>query len=492
VGARTGAEFLAGLQKTPRQLFMNGECIEDVTADPRLAGGAQMLAAVFDRQHAFPDDCLIPDPVTGESINVSHMLPRSVDDLRHRNRGLSRLSEMSAGMMGRTPDYMNIKFAAFAARARDWSRAAGSNEQGAEHLIEYQKKLARDDIALTHTIIQPTINKATDPVIVGNKVTIHKVADTADGIVVRGARILGTLAPYADDLAVYPALPIPEGADDYAVAFSIPVDTPGLTFLCRDSATVPSHPFDRPLSSRFDEQDAFVMFDDVEIPADRLFIDGTPGSVDAYNSFVGPHYVANMTTQATIRALNKLEFSYGLATMMAETIGDASPATSEMLGELLSYVEVTRSAVLVAADHGWADDNGVWFCELRALTPMRSLLALWFPRVNEIITLIGSHNLLATPTRADLDNEHMRSLVDEFLHGANGIDAEQRAAVFRLAWDYVGSALGGRNVLYERFYLASAARNRVMAHQSNRDRSRAYELVEMILSAGRSTSGGAS
>ena len=101
MGARTGAEYVAGLRKTPRQLFMNGECIEDVTADPRLAGGAQMLAAVFDRQHAFPDDCLIPDPETGEPINVSHMLPRSVDDLRHRNRGLSRLSEMSAGMMGR-------------------------------------------------------------------------------------------------------------------------------------------------------------------------------------------------------------------------------------------------------------------------------------------------------------------------------------------------------------------------------------------------------
>ena len=77
MGARTGAEYVAGLRKTPRQLFMNGECIEDVTADPRLAGGAQMLAAVFDRQHAFPDDCLIPDPETGEPINVSHMLPRA-------------------------------------------------------------------------------------------------------------------------------------------------------------------------------------------------------------------------------------------------------------------------------------------------------------------------------------------------------------------------------------------------------------------------------
>ena len=91
MAARTGAEFLAGLKKTPRELYMNGERIEDVTEDPRLAGGARMIAAVFDRQHAFPDDCLIPDPETGELVNISHMMPRSIDDLRHRNRGLSRI-----------------------------------------------------------------------------------------------------------------------------------------------------------------------------------------------------------------------------------------------------------------------------------------------------------------------------------------------------------------------------------------------------------------
>jgi aromatic ring hydroxylase len=117
------------------------------------------------------------------------------------------------------------------------------------------------------------------------------------------------------------------------------------------------------------------------------------------------------------------------------------------------------------------------------------LLATWFPRVNEIITLIGSHNLLATPTRAQLDDATLRPLIDEFLGGANDVDAERRAALFRLAWDFVGSGLGGRNALYERFYLTSASRNRRNTHLNHVDRTRAYELVEMILAAGRSRSG---
>jgi aromatic ring hydroxylase len=170
---------------------------------------------------------------------------------------------------------------------------------------------------------------------------------------------------------------------------------------------------------------------------------------------------------------------------MAEAINDQSPATQEMLGELLGYVEVTRSAVLLSAEHGCHVADGVWFPDPRPLQPMRALLATWFPRVSEIITLIGSHNLLATPSRRQLDDPELRPLLDEFLHGANGIGAEERAALFRLAWDFVGSGLGGRNVLYERFYLTSATRNRIRAHVSNLDRRRANALVDHILSLGR-------
>jgi 4-hydroxyphenylacetate 3-monooxygenase oxygenase component len=486
MSARAGKQFLDRLRRTKRALWVEGERVDDVTTHPALAGAAQTLAGVFDRQHAFPDECLVSDPETGEPINVGHMIPRSVDDLKRRNRGLARIAEATVGLMGRTPDYMSVKFASFASRWTDWLGADEKNAAGAHNLVRFQKRIAREDVSLTHTIIHPTIDKATDTQILGNRVPVHKVGETAGGIVVRGARILATLAPFADEIAVYPAHPLPAGAEAYALAFSIPVETPGLTFLCRDSAAAPgADPFDRPLSARFDEQDAFVIFDDVEIPRECLFLDG---HVDLYNTVGTTGLRDNLTNQTTIRALTKLEFAYGLGCRMAETIGDASAATQEMLGELLDYVEVTRNAVLISAEHGRDIGNGVFFPEGRALNPMRSLLATWFPRVNEIIMLIGSHNLLATPTRRQLDDPHLRPLLDEFLHGAKGGGTEERAALFRLAWDFVGSSLAGRNVLYERFYLTSAARNRIINHLRCVDRSRAYALVDGILEAGRKAS----
>ncbi|MFO1159375.1 MAG: 4-hydroxyphenylacetate 3-hydroxylase N-terminal domain-containing protein [Reyranellaceae bacterium] len=480
MGARTGSQFLEGLRKTRREIWVDGERIDDVTAHPKLRGAAEGLAAIFDRQHAYAHECLFADPETGEPTNVSHMIPRSKDDLRRRHAGLVRLSEGSMGIMGRTPDYMNMKFAGFASAPRVWAGADGRNARGADNIVNYQRHLARADVSLTHTIIQPTIDKRTDGRVVGNKVTIRKVGETADGIIVRGARVLATLAPYADEQTVYPGLPLPAEATDYALAFAIPLDTPGLKFLCRDSASAPSaDPFDKPLSAHFDEQDAFCIFDDVLVPWDRLFIDG---DVAIYNGLRDTHYAINMVTQATIRALTKLEFAYGLATRMAELIGDHAPATIEMLGELACYVRLTANALELSLEQAWERADGVWFPNGATLEPMRAMLAIWMPRVAEIITLIGSHNLLTTPSRAQLDDPALRPLIDEMLHGADGAPADERAAVFRLAWDFVGSSLGGRGFLYERFYLTSATRNKQMLHQRLFDRTRSQALLEDMLS----------
>ncbi len=486
MGARTGEEFLKGLKARKREVWLGDERVDDVVDHPAFSGAAHQLASVFDRQHEYPDDCLMPDPETGELINVSHMIPRSKEDLKRRHKGLVRIAEASVGLMGRTPDYMNVTFAGFAGERAAWLGADGRNEEGHDNLIAFQKQLAREDISLTHTLVHPTIDRATDQVFEGNPVPLHKVGDTEHGIVVRGGRILATLAPFSDEIAVYPGHPLPPGAPpQFALSFSIPMDTPGLIFLCRDSASRPdTNLFDHPLSMRFDEQDAFVIFDNVEVPRERVFIDSHP---DIYSSVMLPTaWWANIMQQTTLRALTKLEFAYGLATRMAEAVNDVTPGTIEMLGELNGYVEVTRSAVLLAEEHAYDRGEGVWFPDGRPLHPMRAMLATWFPRVNDILITIGSHNLLATPSRAMLADGRLRPLIDEFLHGANGVDAEERAALYRLAWDFVGSNLGARNDLYERNYLASARTNRTGAHMFYADRVRPAALVDAMLAAGRS------
>jgi 4-hydroxyphenylacetate 3-monooxygenase len=473
MGARTGKEFLAGL-RTPREIWVGEDKVDDVVSHPAFAGAARTMAEIFDLQHEAASVCLTPDRETGEPINVSHLIPRSRQDLELRHRGLKHTAEYTVGLMGRTPDYMNVTFAGFAGRADEW--AGNGNERGAANLVAYQKSLARNDISLTHTIVHPTIDKTLGDSSAAD-VALHKVRDTDHGIVVRGARILATLAPFADELAVYPGHPLPAGADRYALSFCIPMGTPGLKFLCRDSCSTPGTRFDRPLSSRFDEQDAFVIFDDVEVPRDRLFIDA---NWNTYNTVMTTGWYPNIMQQTMIRAQTKLEFAYGLGVRMAEAINDTSPATAQMLGEIWTYAEFARAAVHSAETAAFEYGNGVWFPNGGPLTALRAALPSWFPRVAEILTLIGSHNLLATPTENDFEDPRLRDLIGRYLRGANDITARERAGIFRLAWDFVGSALAGRNLLYERFYLASGARNYQLAHILA-PKDRANRLVDQLL-----------
>jgi 4-hydroxyphenylacetate 3-monooxygenase len=138
--------------------------------------------------------------------------------------------------------------------------------------------------------------------------------------------------------------------------------------------------------------------------------------------------------------------------------------------------------------------NGVWFPNGGPLAALRASLPGWFPRVDEIIKLIGSHNLLATPSENQFNDPALRDLVNQFLRGANDISARERSRIFRLAWDFVGTALAGRNELYERFYLASGARNYALAH-TLAPRERGRRLVNQVLGLvplgrGADTSGG--
>ena len=290
MAARTGAEYVDGLRGDGREVWIGAERVPDVTGHPAFKGSLQGIAGFFEWQHLHAADCIIADPLTNESTGISHLIPRSADDLSRRHRGLERLARYSMGMLGRTPDYVNLTFAGFAGQPSLWS--ANGNAEGAENIAAFQREIAESDPALTHTIIHPTVDGRIAPYEgVNGEVALRKVGETGEGIVVRGARILATLGPFADEIAVYPGRPIPKDRPDIALVFSIPLSTPGLKIICRDHYGVDADPFDKPFSSRFDEQDAFVVFDDVVIPRHRVFLDGDPAT---YNAVMARGWTGNV------------------------------------------------------------------------------------------------------------------------------------------------------------------------------------------------------
>ncbi len=476
-GARTGEQFLQGLRGDGRELWLDGERVEDSTTHAKLAGAARSLARVFDLQHEQPEIFLMTSPHTGQSVNVTHIQPRSRADLERRRIASRGMAEETAGMMGRTPDYLNYTFACFAARSDVWAR--NGNERGARNLVDYQALIRDRDLCLTHTLVNPQVDRSQPEAEQAlGEVSLHKVGETKDGIVVRGARMLATLAPFSDELAVYPGSDLRVQDKRYAICFAIPVATPGLRFLCRDSFSLQRDAWDAPLSTRFDEMDAVAIFDDVVVPWDRVFLDGDPELHSEVITDTG--WRAHITHQAMTRAWTKLEFAFGLAHTLAEMTGvNAFDHVQEKIGELWSMTEMTRAGVIAAeAGSHRAEASDDWVPDQRSLVALRGLVPKWMPRALELIQLVGGGGFMATPSRADWDGPRHDDIVKYFQ--ARNAGAERKIRAFRLAWDFVGSALGGRGELYERFYLQDAFRMTALAYLLA-DKEQATALVERFL-----------
>ncbi len=203
------------------------------------------------------------------------------------------------GFMGRSPDFMNQFVTGWHLMADRFARAGARFGVNATRYYEYVRER---DLFLTHMLINPQIDRSKtsaqqeDPYF-----HLGRVRETPDGIVVRGAKMLGTMAPITEEVAVIPFGGVAPGDDAYALAFGIPSSTPGLTFICRETVSpLPRSRFDHPLSSRFEEMDCIAVFEDVLVPWDRVMVDGSPGSAEVINT-LGADYGALLNVQ-TARA----------------------------------------------------------------------------------------------------------------------------------------------------------------------------------------------
>jgi 4-hydroxyphenylacetate 3-monooxygenase len=478
MGARTGKEYIEGL-RDDREVWIDGERVDDVTTHPAFVEGIRSIAHLYDLQHDpdLHDRLTYRDPDTGEVVGMSFLVARSAGDVARRGAAFAVWAEATGGLMGRSPDFLNSAVTAFGS-APDFF--AQDEPRYGENIAAYYEHCRRHDVCLTHTITDPQIDRSRGPSEQDDPHTVLSlVGESADGIVVRGAKLLATLGPYSDELVVYPLLPLAAEDAPYALAFAVPVATPGLRLICREAMGGGAGRYDHPLASRFDEMDAVVVFDDVLVPWDRVFIKGRPDLANRLRPGTGaPPFLAH---QATVRASAKAALVFGVASLVAETIGTAgSPQTQEKLGEILSYLSAVRACVRAAEADAAPNERGVYVPALDPLQASMTLFPRMYPRMVELLQLLGSSGLVMIPSEGDIDGPRS-SDVARYFRGAR-TEARDRIALFRLASDLALNTFGGRQVLYERFYAGDPARL-LAGNYARYDRSREVALVRRLLDA---------
>jgi 4-hydroxyphenylacetate 3-monooxygenase len=481
MGVRTGAEFLAGL-RDEREVWLGGERVRDVTVHPLLGRCARTIAELYDLQRdaVMGPKLTYTSPTTGDPVGLSFIEPRSPDDLVRRREMFKGWADHSGGMLGRSPDYMNAILAGCAMGADYFRRAS---PEAAERLVAYYEWFREHDLCATHTFGTFRANRTrTEAQQDDPTVPLHIVAESAEGLVVSGARNMATLGPFADEMIVFPAPMRQQGgdADRYALALAVPIATPGMRLMCRQSLDMGRPVAEQPLAARYEEMDCVVIFHEVVVPWERVFI---KGDVELCNGlFSQTHAFDHGIHQFLVKDWVKAEFILGVAALLAEAIGRTEvPTYQMMLGEIVDAVETLRAYILASEADAIVDAAGYCVPNPSILTTGRNYLRRLYPRLIEILQLIGSSGLMATPTEADLAAPELTDDIEKYYQSTN-LGGHERVRLFRVAWDLACSGFAGRQVLYERFFAGDPAT--LLARRFfTYDRTEAVARVQALLAA---------
>ena len=475
--ARSGAEYLAGL-RDEREVWIDGERVADVTDDPRLGRGARAIAALYDLQvdPASRDEMTYCSPTSGERVGLSFIEPRSPEDLVRRRKMFQRWAERGVGMIGRSPDYLNALLMGCAANREYF--AQGGPEYG-ERIVGYYEHCRENDLCLTHAFVTPQRDRDPNAPAEEDPISLRIVDEGPEGAIVSGAQILATLGPFADELLILPSpsRSFTESYSPQAIAFVVPVASPGLKLICRESFDIGRSAYDHPLGSRFEEMDAICVFDRVLVPWERMFIKGNVTLCGGL--FRQTTAYTHAIHQFLMKNLVKAELILGVGALIGHTIRvDRQARIQAMLGEVVHAVETIKAFARAAEADARPDAGGIWIPNPDTLWTARCYFPRVYPRLVEILQLVGSSGLMAIPSEATFDSE-VAGDVEKFLQSAT-LGGKERIRLFRLAWDIACSSFGTRQVLYERFFAGDLYRNDI-GRYLNYDKSRAIALVKNLL-----------
>lgn len=448
----TGAEYLDSL-RDGREVWIYGERVKDVTAHPAFRNGARMIARLYDALHDPTRQSVLTTPTDTGSGGFTHPFfkaPRTADDLVAARDAIAEWQRIVYGWMGRSPDYKASfmgtlggnadYYAPYQDNARRWYRDA-------------QERV----LFLNHAIVHPPVDRHRPPDQVED-VYVHCEEETDAGIIVSGAKVVATgsaLTHY--NFIAHRGAPLTKR--EYALVFIAPMDAPGVKLLCRPSyemaASVMGSPFDYPLSSRLDENDAIMIFDRVLIPWENIFV---YGDLDKANNFYPRSgFVPRFILHGATRFAVKLDFLAGLLLKAVEITGSKDfRGVQAQIGEVVALRNTIwgLTDAMTRTPMAWGDGY-VLPHEDYALAA-RVFCYTAYPRVKEIVYQTVASGLIYQNSHAvDFNVPELRPYLDKYLRGSNGQDAHARIKLMRLLWDALGTEFGGRHELYEMNYAGS-------------------------------------
>ena len=446
--AITGTEYVNRIDKLQTNVWIDGNRVTgNISEHAAFKGIMRSQGELYDLQHeaSLKEVMTYESPMTGDQIGMSYLQPKTKEDLAKRRVMVQHWAKLNNGMMGRSPDYMNTVLMALASSV---GLLKGKENCFPENVLSFYEHARENDLSMTHTFINPQVNRAqfyfeeTDQPIVAKVVEKNEA-----GIIIKGARLLATQGGITDEIIVISAGGVYDKANGFA--FSIPSNSKGLKFVCRESFVGGDSSFNYPLSSRYEEMDTIVVFDNVLVPWARVFY---YDNMEVSNCFMGSSSFLPFTLhQVVSRQIVKTEFVLGVVQSIIETINIGEyQHVQEKATEIIIALETMKALVIKSEVEAEIDEWGFMRPDRTTLQIASNIFPRVYPRFTEIIQILGASGLMSIPTE-NAFHSNIRTDLDQYLQ-SKAKNAEDRVKVFRLAWDLAMSSFGTRETLYERFF----------------------------------------
>ena len=294
---------------------------------------------------------------------------------------------------------------------------------------------------MNHTLVNPPVDRDKEIHEVSD-VFIHAVKETDEGVVVRGAKMVATGSALSNYNFVSYHGNVPIKKEEYALSFFAPMDHPNIKLLCRPSyefmAAAVGSPFDYPLSSRFDENDSVLMFDDALIPWENFLI---YRNLEIASTYHLTGFIWRAMLQGCTRLAVKLDFIAGVFIKALEATGTiAFRGIQASVGEILAWRNTFWALTDAMCHNPVPSAEGSVIPNNQAGSAYRILSNIAIPKIKEIIENQVAGAMIVQPSHAvDWKNEELRPLLDQFYRGSNGYEAIDKIKVVKLLWDAVGS-----------------------------------------------------
>lgn len=447
---RTGKEFMAGLNDG-RTVYIGGRKVDDVAIHPAFRGAARTLAGLFDYKADPANAALMAFEEGGRRYSSYYLKPRTREDLVKRSRAHYAIAGKTYGLFGRSPDHVASFVTGLAMNPEILDR---DGDSFSANITAYYEHLRNNDLYASYAVhpAPQSKNEGLFGDTKGYQAVLQVVGEDEQGVILNGMKMLATAGVFCDEVWIGNLTPISDEKKKEAITCAVPMNAEGLVLWVRKPMELYAETeFDSPLASNFDESDVMLIFDEVRVPWERVFVhDRAALSREIYIE-TASHTLGNH--QSNVRFHAKLRFIAGIIHKMTQSAGvDKIPVVAEKLGRLAAW-----EAALGGMIQGQIQDceelgNGYVNFNRRYMYAALNWCQEHYPEIIGMMRELAGGSVFQMPADISvLENPATRDIFRDYW-AAGKESAVDRVKLYRLAWDMYGSEFGARQQQYENFF----------------------------------------